>query len=180
MRRPPPLRIGWVLGALACLAGCSGSPSTAGPVDTTPKGGSSSRWRVANVEVELETATGLTPDPKTPEELPRPADVAPRNPGQVGQAQASSGSGRLSRESIEQTLGDSEETLGQCAAEYTTFAARIMVAPNGSVTEARVTQSAPDDPRMRDCLTEALRRMRFQSSSGSVPLALSLAIEPRY
>ena len=53
-----------------------------------------------------------------------------------------------------------------------------MVAANGSVIEARVTQSNPDDPRMQDCLTQALRRMKFQSSNGTVPLAFSLAIEP--
>lgn len=137
------------------------------------------KWKVSHLELEenksSEDPPVTTVHPTTPDWQQRPD---PNTPNQVGQATATSGSGRLSRESIEKTLGDAEDTLGQCAEGFSTFAARVMVAPNGSVSDARVTQSAPDDPRMRDCLTEALRRMRFQSSTGSVPLSFSLAIEP--
>lgn len=167
---------------LALVAtGCS-STTPMPDAGSRPRSADARKWKVSHLELEEQkTSEALPPltaplDPGRDPRTPDPRD--PNRPDQVGQATATSGSGRLSRESIEATLGDAENTLGQCAEGYSTFAARIMVAPNGSVSDARVTQSAPDDPRMRDCLTEALRRMRFQSSTGMVPLSFSLAIEP--
>ncbi len=162
--------------AALVVAGCGASvaPTDQGPA---PRAGAH-RWKVSRLELGASDEQGH-PETKPPGTTPLPTqDPKPNDHGQVGQATATSGSGHLSRESIEATLGDSEDTLGQCAEGYSTFAARIMVAPNGVVSDARVTQSAPDDPRMRDCLTEALRRMRFPSSTGMVPLSFSLAIEP--
>lgn len=97
-------------------------------------------------------------------------------PHKVGAAQSTSGAGQMSRENIEAALGGSD--FGQCVDASGTFSARLVVAPNGSVTEARVTKSDPDDPRVRDCLTEALRRLSFPASNAPVPLSFSLAIEP--
>lgn len=168
--------------ALAACGGADLAPHT-GTLDPggtgRPKSGKS---RVSKLEFQ-DGQDGTSTAPNDPRTTPvQPADPRdhhkPPDPNQVGQASASSGSGHLSRESIEQTIDDAGESLGQCAESYTTFAARVMVAANGSVIEARVTQSTPEDPRMQDCLTQALRRMKFQPSTGTVPLAFSLAIEP--
>lgn len=175
------LRIALAAVLVGALGACAAAPS--GEVLPHDKAtGSARRWRTSKLEIQENdtgtSVTGTTPpaDPKhEPKPDPTPNDLPHQ---QVGNATATSGSGRLSRESIERTLDDAETSLGQCTEDYSTFAARIMIAPNGTVSEARVTQSKPDDPRMRDCLTEALRRMRFPSSTGTVPLAFSLAIEP--
>lgn len=174
----------------AALTGCASSAPVPGslPLDSggTPGAKSGKSRRVSKLEIQS-TEDGKTPDDPGHTDPGNTIPVHPADPGhhepgpgpnQVGQASASSGSGHLSRESIEQTIDDAGDSLGQCAEGYTTFAARVMVAANGSVIEARVTQSNPEDPRMQDCLTQALRRMKFQSSNGTVPLAFSLAIEP--
>lgn len=104
--------------------------------------------------------------------------TGPKGPQRVGAAQSTSAAGQMSRENIESALDKSEATFGQCADTSSTFSARVVVSPNGSVSEARVTQSVPDDPRLRDCLTEALRRLSFPPTNAPVPLSFSLAIEP--
>ncbi len=128
------------------------------------------------------TSPTQSPNPPPPNwtrtEPGKPATDAKHGPNRVGAAQSSSGAGQMSRENIETTLGNSEGSFGQCADTSSTFSARLVVAPNGSVTEARVTQSVPDDPRLRDCLTEALRRLSFPPTNAPVPLSFSLAIEP--
>ncbi|MFO0611772.1 MAG: hypothetical protein U0414_04230 [Polyangiaceae bacterium] len=123
---------------------------------------------------------GTTPPPNTsaaPQGEPIGKDFK-HDPNRVGAAQTTSGAGKMSRESIEAALGRSEDSFGQCVESSSTFSARVTVAPNGSVSEARVTQSSPDDARVRDCLTEALRRLSFPSTNAPVPLSFSLAIDP--
>lgn len=119
------------------------------------------------------------PPPQTTTKSTGDSGAATKNgPHKVGAAQSTSGAGQMSRENIESALDASESTFGQCADTSSTFSARVVVAPNGSVSEARVTQSVPDDPRLRDCLTEALRRLSFPATNAPVPLSFSLAIEP--
>ncbi|MFO0611971.1 MAG: hypothetical protein U0414_05260 [Polyangiaceae bacterium] len=161
--------VGALLAALGAGCSAAASPDERGP---------NRKSRLSHLTLEEEPGDQETSKP--PLDPPKPNDHRPETKPPVGHATASSGSGRLSRESIEAALGESEQSFGQCTEVYSTFAARVMVTPSGSVSEARVTQSNPDDPAMRDCLTDALRRVRFQSSSGMVPLSFSLAIEPAF
>lgn len=130
--------------------------------------------------VDPSRANDKPPTTKSTPEAPRTTTAAngpaEAKPQKVGAAQSTSGAGQMSRENIEATLGGSD--FGACVDSSGTFSARLVVAPNGSVTEARVTKSEPDDPRVRDCLTEALRRLSFPASNAPVPLSFSLAIEP--
>lgn len=177
--------------------------STASPDATAAPTGAAGdgphKYKLGKLELELDDADGEglldSPDavasaPPISSSVPQATGapiVGPKSPATgkgeakpnaVGAAQSTSASGQLSRENIEATLGGSEESFGKCVDTSSTFSARLTVAPNGTVSEARVTKSMPDDPRLRDCLTEALRRLTFPATNAPVPLSFSLAIEP--
>jgi hypothetical protein len=75
--------------------------------------------------------------------------------------------GRVTREVIAQVLGDNLERFRPCATSDAKVELRLTLGPAGSVAAAESPRSQPDEPRLRDCVVDAARALRFPRDPGS-------------
>lgn len=183
-----------VVAPLAVLLGVGcGVDTAAAPASTSATANVETRTAASAVargdgkEKAKSTGERAAPESKSLEDEGAPPPPPPglsfggrRVHGKVKAASASSASGRLSTADVESVVDANIDQLGACiegAGAVVTI--RALVAPSGKVIEASAPKSSPDDPRVRDCVAQAFKRLEFPSAAGgtNTPLALDLSLE---
>jgi outer membrane biosynthesis protein TonB len=172
------------------LVGCSGGPSPAQTAvgssgkesPTLAAAHSSSEITLTEVHVgsgQAKLDAGELKPPPPPPPPPHDPNIPDPDKRPPEKAQTENLAGRISAESVEATVGGSRDAFGRCTRDYATFSARVLVGASGSVMDASILESSPDDARMRDCVVSALRNLKFASTGdAAVPLSFRLAINP--
>lgn len=105
------------------------------------------------------------------DELARPGTQGPKPGSGTGEtplaAVAVVTGGRVTRESITQVLSENLERFRPCAKADAKVELRLTLGPAGSVASAEAPRSQPDDARLRDCVVDAVRALRFPRDPGS-------------
>lgn len=101
----------------------------------------------------------------------RPETVGPEPGGATGArplaAVAEVTAGQVSSEVIARVVSENLERFRPCAAADAKVALRLTLGPAGSVASAESPRSQPDEPRLRDCVVDAVRALRFPRDPGS-------------
>ncbi|MFO0613675.1 MAG: hypothetical protein U0414_13855 [Polyangiaceae bacterium] len=174
----------------AALAGCAeqSAPTSGSAVVEKPTGTSGERATASAIAVQPPAPfASAAPGWGNGEGLPMRAPPkegeragGKRLRGRVKAATAASASGRLSASDVEAAIDANIGALGACVGdEGAVVTLRALVAPSGQVVEASASRSTPDDPRLRDCVVAAFRRISFPGSTGGAasPLAFDLSLE---
>lgn len=92
----------------------------------------------------------------------------------VTQVVASELEGKLTQEQVMNTIHENASTLVGCLATDSVISVRLKVLPSGKIGVARAIRSIPNDPKLRDCIELAIRKISFPKLEGTEPANLSL------
>lgn len=87
--------------------------------------------------------------------------------------------GRLKQEDVAKTFADNERTFGACLSVDAVAKIKLKVAPSGRVSEARVRELVPNDPRVRDCIARELGKLSFPKLTGTEPATVEIDLALR-
>lgn len=191
-----PVRIGAVtgIGFSLVLASCSAEKEA-------PEGAASSRATATRVEhAESAARSGAPGAPKLPATKDKEKDdgssggieVPPSATAEIGapvggdhrrfvfQAFTTDDvAGRLKQEDVAKTFADNERTLGACLSVDAVAKIKLKVSPSGRVSEARVKEIVPNDPRVRDCIARELSKLTFPKLQGAEPATVEIDVALR-
>lgn len=123
-------------------------------------------------ELQRVPVTTLPTDPKMPIEEPARHPV-------VTQVVASELEGKLSPEQVMNTIDQNASRLVGCLSTDSVISVKLKVLPSGKIGMARAVRSIPNDPKLRDCIESAIRKISFPKLEGSEPANLSLDLSLR-
>jgi hypothetical protein len=127
------------------------------------------------------TAGGMTQNrlPDLPEGPPKNELGRERKP-KPRAATTSSASGNLSAEQVDQVVSQSGDLFARCSPIEAVINVHATVDTDGRVLAASASRSAPDDARMRDCVTAAFRSLSFPKIEAAWPtqFAFDLRVTP--
>jgi len=87
--------------------------------------------------------------------------------------------GRLKQEDVAKAFADNERTFGACLSVDAVAKIKLKVSPSGRVSEARVRELVPNDPRVRDCIARELGKLTFPKLSGTEPATVEIDLALR-
>ena len=89
-------------------------------------------------------------------------------------------SGRLTGAQIEEVVGNDIDAFAKCTKTDATVGIKAIVSGDGKVLEVGAPRSDPDNPQLRDCVTQAFSKLVFPRSNDnrSSPLAFDLSLKP--
>lgn len=114
--------------------------------------------------------TGVDPD--APDEVGRK--------GMIFQAfTTSEGDTSLTQAEVARAFDENGPKLSACLSVDSVLKIKLKVSPSGRVADAQVLSASPDAPRLRDCLTAALRGLSFPKVKGkeAVTLVMDVALK---
>lgn len=155
--------------SVSLLAGC-GEEKASEPASAThaapEKKPSTPAFGSAAPPFDAPPATATAPIP--------PPRVGPKKRrASVKAASAQAASGRLTLAQVEEAIDANLDALSSCTSDEVVITMKALVGANGKVIEASATRSSPDDPRVRDCVATAFKKISFPASSGGAPAPLS-------
>lgn len=117
--------------------------------------------------------TGRLDEPKIPDPTgPIPLEVTKRPV--ITQVIASELEGKLTQEQVMNTIDENASRLVGCLSTDSVISIRLKVLPSGKIGVARAIRSIPNDPKLRDCIESAIRKIAFPKLEGNEPANLSL------
>jgi hypothetical protein len=125
-----------------------------------------------NQKTDLRRPNHDAPPPDQP-----PVDRRPKPES----ATTSSASGTLTAEQVDDVVSKSGDLFARCSRIEAVINVHATVDTDGHVLAASATRSAPDDARMRDCVTQMFRSLSFPPVDAASPTrcAFDLRVTPR-
>lgn len=191
--------------ALSCSAGCASKSEAPAPTASAAAASSPAPSALATTEADADAKSAPSKqkrDARASSEEARPPPPAaspevgsgesakdqlagPDTPGaKPGRgtdetplaAVAEVSGGQVTREAIARVVSDNLERFRPCATSDAKVELRLTLGPAGSVASAESPRSQPDDARLRDCVVDAARALRFPRDPGSEVSVLSFEL----
>lgn len=119
---------------------------------------------------------------ESPDQPPPPPPPPPRDTGDslkqksIRQATGESVGGHVESASIQDAVARNRPVFTRCLRTDSKVVMEATIASSGDVLEARSTSSQPDDPKLRDCVVDAFKRLKLRPLAGSQPARVKFAL----
>ena len=115
-----------------------------------------------------------------PPRLPGAPDADGGRGGRKLAAIAELSTGTLDRDEVQRAIDASAGKFTPCLVAETRVRVRATITQTGDVADATVLAADPDDPKLRDCVSAAFRKVSFPKPKGSsaTTLTVDLVLRP--
>lgn len=76
---------------------------------------------------------------------------------------------RVDAASIKQAVSARNDLFGRCLSSDASVAIDAMIGPSGNVLQVSSSRSVPDEPKLRDCVVEGFKQLKFPALESSDP-----------
>lgn len=76
---------------------------------------------------------------------------------------------RVDPASIKKAVSSRTDLFGRCLSSDASVAIDAMIGPSGNVLQVTSSRSVPDEPKLRDCVVEGFKQLRFPAFESSDP-----------
>jgi len=183
-----------LLGAACGLVGCGAEDKSASS--------DAAKTSAATAAASASPAPSVTADadaqdrPDKGDGTAGPNSLGPRDPGAPSRTPSQGGdegiggrklaaiaelsAGTLDRDEVQRAIDASAGKLTPCLVNETRVRIQATITQTGDVAEATVLAADPDDPKLRDCVAAAFRRVAFPKPKGSsaTTLTVDLVLRP--
>lgn len=164
---------------LAVTSGCAGATQRAPDLtvtDPTTTGTSTveSPPDVTEAPAPLEVEITMMPEPvRVGAAAPPPAGENERFRFRavtgVEAADGQASGPRVDPASIKQAVSSRNDLFGRCLSSDASVAIDAMIGPSGNVLQVTSSRSVPDEPKLRDCVVEGFKQLRFPAFESADP-----------
>lgn len=82
--------------------------------------------------------------------------------------------GKLTGKEVQETIDQHRDKFTPCLSSDATVTVRAKVQPSGTLSDVSVTNSVPNEPKLRDCVASVLRGLTFPKPKGGAAVSLTL------